>query len=390
MGSLISSEPFDMAKAADIPPESPRAKSPSWLLFNEFFTNRAIREADLELPNEMVPKGAQGLEISKKSSQSHVKKAGEVAPLLPTWSELLAFSDLEERSEQSRLVAAISEHFMTPGHFCAEAPTGIGKTFAYLYPAIITALQTGKQVCVSTNTKNLQDQIETKDFPKITSLFGKAGISGLRLQKLKGRKNYLSVLKYFEFFDQDELSDTAAILATKIGFWMLTTKSGELDELSLYGEEYTLIEDIHAGDLRVLTPDNSYREFEYLERARLGVKRAQIIVVNHALLLSEYLEEGESNILPKIEFVVLDEVHNLEAVATDALKMSSDFMFFEKSMHDIVRIIKKHNKLRPLEAFLSPEVTALSESLLMTARILFDEIESVFTFVQPPSKNGYS
>ena len=70
--------------------------------------------------------------------------------------------------------------------------------------------------------------------------------------------------------------------------------------------------------------------------------------------------------------------------------MSSDFMFFEKSMYDIVRIIKKHNKLRPLEAFLSPEVTALSESLLMTARILFDEIESVFTFVQPSSKNGYS
>ncbi len=208
-----------------------RAHSPSWMIFAPHFEDALMREID---------RRALASDTPKKSKKAPAKKP------LPTWSELLALGDLEERPEQSRLVAMTMAHMQTAGHLCAEAPTGIGKTFAYLYPAVITALTTGKQVCVSTNTKALQDQIEQKDFPKLTSLFEQAGIPGLELQKLKGRKNYLSLLAYFEFFDQDELSETAAILAAKLGFWALTSRAHELDEISLYGEEYSLIEDIHA------------------------------------------------------------------------------------------------------------------------------------------------
>ena len=83
-------------------------------------------------------------------------------------------------------------------------------------------------------------------------------------------------------------------------------------------------------------------------------------------------------------------MHNLEAVATDALKITSDSSLFEKCVTDLTRAIKKHNKLRPLDAFLSPEVTAISESLLMTARILFDEIESSFSLsLMTPAKGAY-
>ncbi len=120
------------------------------------------------------------------------------------------------------------------------------------------------------------------------------------------------------------------------------------------------------------------------------MKRASIIVLNHALLLSEYLEESESSLLPKLEYLVLDEVHNLEAVATDALKVTSDSVLFEKCVIDLTRAIKKYNKTHPLDTFLSPEVTAISDSLLMTARILFDEIESAFSLsLMTPAKGAY-
>ena len=197
-----------------------REHSPSWNIFAAHLEHILARDAGLGKTTSTYD------DVSKKISKKDAKKSKKPSEKsLPSWSELLALGDLEERPEQSRLVAMTLAHMQTAGHLCAEAPTGIGKTFAYLYPAVITALTTGKQVCISTNTKALQDQIEGKDFPKLTSLFEQAGVSGLELQKLKGRKNYLSLLAYFEFFDQDELSDTAAILAAKLGFWLLASAS---------------------------------------------------------------------------------------------------------------------------------------------------------------------
>jgi Rad3-related DNA helicase len=192
----------------------------------------------------------------------------------------------------------------------------------------------------------------------------------------------VSILKYFEFFDQQTFSYESAVFAIKIGFWLTTTQSGELDDLSLYGVEFSLLDEIHAGDLRVLSPENPYRDFEFVFRARNRAKLAHIVILNHALLLSEYLEDAETGLLPKIETLVLDEVHNLESVATETLKKTSEFSLFEKAISDIEKTIKKFNKTKPLEAFVTPELTRLSESILLSSAMIFEGLEKYFRALQ--------
>jgi Rad3-related DNA helicase len=251
-----------------------------------------------------------------------------------------------------------------------------------LIPAVRHALIKGKQVFISTNTKTLQDQIEKKDILQVQEYFQSSLGRTFSFQKLKGRQNYVSILKYFEFFDQQTFSYESAIFAIKIGFWLTTTQSGELDDLSLYGVEFSLLDEIHAGDLRVLSPENPYRDFEFVFRARNRAKLAHIVILNHALLLSEYLEDAETGLLPKIETLVLDEVHNLESVATETLKKTSEFSLFEKAISDIEKTIKKFNKTKPLEAFVTPELTRLSESILLSSAMIFEGLEKYFQALQ--------
>jgi DNA polymerase III epsilon subunit family exonuclease len=105
---------------------------------------------------------------------------------LPAWQEILASAtSIEERPEQKKMMASVERTFETKTHLCIEAPTGIGKTFAYLIPGLLAATAKGKQLFISTNTKTLQDQIETKDIPQLRELLKPHGIEGFRVQKLK-------------------------------------------------------------------------------------------------------------------------------------------------------------------------------------------------------------
>lgn len=105
---------------------------------------------------------------------------------VPTWQQILSTANtIEERPEQQKMMASVERAFETKAHLCIEAPTGIGKTFAYLIPGLLAATAKGKQLFVSTNTKTLQDQIETKDIPQLRALLESHGVSGFRVQKLK-------------------------------------------------------------------------------------------------------------------------------------------------------------------------------------------------------------
>ncbi len=105
---------------------------------------------------------------------------------IPTWQQVIhSANTIEERPEQQKMMSSVEKAFETKTHLCVEAPTGIGKTFAYLIPGLLSASAKGKQLFVSTNTKTLQDQIETKDIPQLRALLEPHGISGFRVQKLK-------------------------------------------------------------------------------------------------------------------------------------------------------------------------------------------------------------
>ncbi len=175
-----------------------------------------------------------------------------------------------------------------------------------------------------------------------------------------------------------------------MGFWLMTSVTGELDDLSFYGREYEYRELIDATDSRVISPENPYKDLEYIVRAREGSKTADIIIVNHSLLLTDTMDsEGASRILPKIESLVLDEVHNLESVATESLKEKLDIDSFERTISEVERYIKKYNKAHPSDSFIFPEAREQAEGMMLAVSLFFEELEIYFLDVQSQNTGGY-
>lgn len=269
-----------------------------------------------------------------------------------------------------------------------EAPTGVGKTFAYGIPSIITSIRTGKPVYISTNTKTLQDQIFEKDIPAMRELCKAQGIEDFSVTKVKGRSNYLSLFLFFEYLESDIREEIEYTVVAKLLFWLQKTEYGELDELSWYGQEYSIIDKLRSNDRRVLIPENPYRKEEFLYRVRQDAKTANIIIINHALLLSETTEETPSKILPDIKLLVIDEAHNLEAVATDALRYSTTLSDIETALASIDLIIKRQKNKPATEPFLFPEFREVSESIVLNFGMVFDTLYRYLAFRVPQSQDN--
>lgn len=289
-----------------------------------------------------------------------------------TASQVFTTPLLEERGEQRKMLELVESAFSEKNHILMEAPTGIGKTFAYGIPSILHALRTGKKVIISTHTRTLQDQITSKDIPYLRTIFAEKGIEGFEITKLKGRTNYLSLLRFFEFLEADiDRTDEYYTFVAKILFWLTETSGGELDELSFYGREFSFLDEVHSGDIRVLSSENKLRKNEFLYHARERAKSANLLLVNHALLLSELSEETAGN-LGKLSCLVIDEAHNLEDSATDALLRTISLDSVERELFHIENAIRRNNKQIENEPFVFPEWNSAKESITLSFGMLFD------------------
>ncbi len=234
-----------------------------------------------------------------------------VHPVADAFSLLaLRLPGYEERPEQIELATAIEQTFETGGVLVAEAGTGIGKSLAYLVPALRRAAM-GERVVVSTHTLPLQDQLVRKDLPALQSALG----TEIPVATLKGRSNYLCPRRW-QIFRTSAATRDEVRLALKTLVWRTTTESGDRAEINLMGSDGALWPRISADDE---TCDRARCARVaggcYLERARLRAARAGIVVVNHALLL--YDARMRSALLPEAQHVVVDEAHRIEDVASD-------------------------------------------------------------------------
>ena len=218
----------------------------------------------------------------------------------------------EDRSQQRELAAAIERTFQDGGALVAEAGTGVGKSIAYLVPAIAAA-QLGERVIVSTHTLPLQDQLVRKDAPAVQAALG----TDVAVAMLKGRSNYLCPRRW-QILRGSVTTREESRIVCKTLVWRTATESGDRAELNLMRGEGELWSRISANDESCdqrrckRAPDVSC----YLQRAREAAADAGIVVVNHALLLQDARMRGA--LLPQAEHVVIDEAHRLEDVATDA------------------------------------------------------------------------
>ena len=221
----------------------------------------------------------------------------------------------EERAEQQAMVRAVSDALNEGHRLLVEAGTGTGKSLAYLIPAACQALANGQRVVVSTATINLQEQLTGKDLPALRALLPDGGAE-LRTCQLKGRRNYLCLRRFAALRATPSLSDDEARIAARILIWLTQTETGDRAELRLSPAEEALWRRLCAEEANC-TADNSPFVVEgtcFLQRARRQAEASHIVVVNHALLLSDIATGGY--VLPPYGHLVIDEAHHLEEEAT--------------------------------------------------------------------------
>ncbi len=220
----------------------------------------------------------------------------------------------ETRAGQLQMSRAVIDALNARQHLLCEAGTGTGKSLAYLIPAIYWATQNQTPVVVSTNTKNLQSQLFEKDIPLIQRITG----ARFRAALIKGRGNYLCMRKFEQLLENADFSLRMGqhALAASVVVWLGETLTGDLSEVSGLEsrDARPFVHDITAGADECGGRSCRFYKQCFVRRARARAQAADVVVANHALVLSEMTEGAQA--LPEHAHLILDEAHNLEDAAT--------------------------------------------------------------------------
>ncbi|MBN1936884.1 MAG: 3'-5' exoribonuclease [Anaerolineae bacterium] len=226
------------------------------------------------------------------------------------------FAGFEYRAQQVDMLRQVACAFNQSRHLLVEAGTGTGKSIAYLLPAMYWAVQNGERVVISTNTINLQDQLSSKDIPDLQKLLP----FEVRATVLKGRTNYLCLRRLALLQNQPGLDDDHLRVLSRILVWLPNTLTGDQTELFLPQESDWAVWAQVSADARTCTGSRCphFRKGEcFFYRARRAAENAHLIVVNHALLLSDVA--ADNRVLPLYNYLIIDEAHHLEDATTSQL-----------------------------------------------------------------------
>src|SRR5579875_1288395 len=244
----------------------------------------------------------------------------------------------ERRAAQMEMARLVAEALRKGDYVVVEAGTGTGKSQGYLLPAALYARATGRQVTISTFTRVLQSQLVERELPFIQRL-----VPGLTYAQIQGRANYLSLTRLAEEVE-DALSEQtlpparAWMLAALVRF-AASSASGNLEDL---GYTPLAFEDfLHAegrvfqvlASVRASQDDQANAATDFYRRARANAERADLVIINHALLFNSCLEGAEE--WPFGQVVICDEAHTLEDAATLALERRVE----ERVLRRILRAI---------------------------------------------------
>ncbi|MDD3793273.1 MAG: helicase C-terminal domain-containing protein [Candidatus Gracilibacteria bacterium] len=259
---------------------------------------------------------------------------------------------VEQRINQLNMTKQVFSGFNNGKKMLIEAPTGLGKSFAYLIPSIIYSIKNNKKVYISTKTKTLQDQLFLKDLDFLTKNLN----IRFTYTKLKGRKNYISLKGFFDYIFIGNLMYSEVSFLIKISFWLLETRYGELDELTFYPDEYSYLRDLNSDGFSSLQEKNNYKDYEFLLKSRKSVEKANIVIINHSLLFTDLV--AESKLLPDLNTLVIDEAHNIEDSITESLRESYNLKQLKEHFDKCEKIfnfknIKKIDFLKTKETLLS-------------------------------------
>ncbi|WP_036135989.1 ATP-dependent DNA helicase [Luteimonas mephitis] len=234
-------------------------------------------------------------------SRAALAEGGMLAAQIPAFAP---------RPSQQDLAAAVAEALDARGVLLAEAGTGTGKTFAYLVPALLS----GQKTIISTGTRALQDQLYHRDLPRVRDALG----VGIKTALLKGRANYLCRYRLERARGEPRFSAREQIAQfQRIVSWSGRTRMGDLAELDGLPDDSPLLPMVTSTAENCLGSECPFWGDCFVVQARQRAQNADVVVVNHHLLLADLAlkQEGFGEILPGAQAFVVDEAHQLPELA---------------------------------------------------------------------------
>ena len=237
--------------------------------------------------------------------------------------------NFEFRPQQQHMAVAVAQALENREHLAVEAGTGVGKSLAYLVPAILYAVANKKKAIISTHTINLQEQLTEKDLPMLEKVLPVK----FEFTMLKGRANYLCTRRLQKALQQSGnlFTSSEAEELQRIKEWAAKTSDGSLSDFDI--EPDPKVWSLVCSERGLCAPKICGYQSEFgkespvcfFQRARSRILSADVLVLNHTLfftLLGGLEEEIEGGLLFRNDFVIFDEAHNMESVASRHIGLS--------------------------------------------------------------------
>jgi ATP-dependent DNA helicase DinG len=251
----------------------------------------------------------------------------------------------EFRRGQLQMAQAVEQALEEKRHLIVEAGTGTGKTLAYLLPVI----RSGKRVIISTNTKNLQEQLFHKDVPFLEQALFPGSDRKLSVCYMKGRSNYLCRKKLYDLTGQPVLSGLDEIEHYRaIAAWEKTTQTGDRAELAALPETSALWHKLDARSDTCLGQKCSSWDKCFITEMHRRAMESDIIIVNHHLFFADLSIKQQAEyapdagILPEVGAVIFDEAHELEEVAGSYFGVSVSNSRVEELCRDVEASLQRN------------------------------------------------
>ena len=242
------------------------------------------------------------------------------------------------RSGQTRMALAVAQAIEEGDVLVVEAGTGVGKTYAYLVPALLS----GQRVLVSTATKALQDQLFARDLPRLVHGLGLP----LRMARLKGRAAYLCIERLERVRQGRTAPQDPQVLRTvaDVERWARITRTGDLAEMTALDERSPAVPLVTSTKDNCLGSDCPHWQACHVNLARQQALEADVVVVNHHLLFADLdvRDSGMANLLPNTGVVVVDEAHQLNDVGVQFAGEALSSQQLVGYARDALRVTQEH------------------------------------------------
>ena len=306
--------------------------------------------------------------------------------------------DFEWRPQQGEMAHAVWEVLEYGGSVLVEAPTGVGKSLSYLVPAVLYAQREGRPCVVSTHTKNLQDQILDKEIPRIRRIVDRT----LRAVILKGRANYLCRARWDAFVEEAGGSMDGERVVRALTNWVDFTETGDLSEApELAPRDRPMLARISSDDRFCASSRCTPETGCFYKRSRKEAKDAHILVVNHALLVTDLFGAGGG--IPDYDSLILDEGHHLPDAAAGPLSYAISEKSLEATLKslggrgepgitdDLRKVLRNVTSPQQRRVVLERfrEIEAETGRLAKSARAFWDELRATPVFPRRSDRFRY-